>query len=224
MKVPKSYDDFRFHHAVLEIRYPKAHRYWDDCGKLIEALETRMPGLECQRLDEQGFQFKGAETAGVMAASFYWDRVIVVQGRDNPFATFADRAAEYWRIVARGLSIERTVRVGHRLWQYLPAASTSEAENWLNTKRLWQFSAASTWGDAVTSGIVLRTVLGRENRAIRLELSSVTIRESGEVFGVMADVDFNLLSAPSRTQLDPVDFMKWNHRFVKDNLANLFAE
>ena len=69
--------------SVIEWRYPRAHRYWDDCGKLISAIEAAFPGLNCQGLGADGFTFAGP-AAGLVEAKFYWDKarlVVVGQGQ-----------------------------------------------------------------------------------------------------------------------------------------------
>ena len=73
-------DDLRIGQAVLEVRYPKAHRYWDDCGKVISQIEEKLTGLVCQRLGPNGFEFEGKDPAAARRAVFYWNRLEITQG------------------------------------------------------------------------------------------------------------------------------------------------
>jgi hypothetical protein len=80
-------EDFTFVQSLLELKFPRAHRYWDESGQLIETIEQRIPGLKCEKLEDNGFRFSGVP-AGVAHALFYWDSVIAIQDASSPASKF----------------------------------------------------------------------------------------------------------------------------------------
>jgi hypothetical protein len=50
MAEEKGLNALRFAQAAIELRYEKTQRYWDESGKLIAAIEGRLPGIVCERL------------------------------------------------------------------------------------------------------------------------------------------------------------------------------
>jgi len=218
MKPPQSFDDFRCEKTVVEVRYPRAHAYWDVSGQCIEAIETRLPGVTCDKL-ETGFVFKGHRDSGLTTAVFFWDKVILT--RDGAIhVKFSEVADEFWRIVAQSLRVERTSRVGHRFLFALAAESEADAEEWIDKRRIWTLHGGGELGEPCNAGTVLRTKLA--DRRARIEMSPATIREPGSTrFALMVDVDFSLLSAPTRAHLDLGGFMKTNLKLLKDSLSRL---
>jgi hypothetical protein len=216
-----TFDDFQLIHGILEVRYERAHRYWDDCGKLIEAVETRLPGLTCQKLDERGFQFTGTDAAGVNAASFGWDRCTADHGPDVASSKYADVAPEFTRLVFSGLSVKKIKRAGHRNKFILPKGSLEEAREWLARQEIWRFSGNQALGAPVAAGIVLRTRL--EDRGLRVEIDAVSIQRQGRtIHAVMVDLDFWSGDPIDASRTDFTDFIKWNLRFSKQNLVSVF--
>jgi len=69
VKTPERFEDFRFLRSVVEVRFPRAHKYWDGSGQTIEAIEQRLPGLTCEKLEEAGFRFSAKEATGLSSVS-----------------------------------------------------------------------------------------------------------------------------------------------------------
>lgn len=226
MKTPTEFEDFRLHRSVLEVRYPKAHRYWDDCGKLIATLEQRLPGLTCARLSENGFQFEGTAETGVSRAVFFWDRAIAEHDSTISSSKFIDKAAVFWLVVAQGLDVEATTRVGNRYWLRLPAGPGDQAKEWMASRSIWRLDdRLRSWGTPQQDSATLMTELRSENAGLRVQVGAGTIKDGdSEYAGVIVDADFHLLKAPSRAVFDPEAFMKKNHQFLKRNLLQLFTD
>jgi len=219
-------EDFRLLKCVLEVRYPKAHRYWDECGQLISALELRLPGLVCQRLAENGFQFTGTGASGLSSAVFYWDRAIAEHDSEVTSAKFAERTSEFWSVVAQGLDIQETTRVGNRYWLFLRADSATEAESWLESKPFWRFTDndSAPWGQPLVTGSVLYARDQSAGVSSRIELGVGKVKaQNEEHVGVVVDVDFKLLTPPTRAKLDVGSFLKKNERRLRDNLVSMLG-
>lgn len=220
-----AFQDLQFHEAVLEVRYPRAHKYWDDCGKLVSELETKLPGLACQRLDENGFQFQGHADIGVSRASFYWDRVSMYQDLSSGLSKFGETAEEFWRLVAFVLEIRKVSRLGHRLWHYLPTKTVAEAVNWLAKQKVWMIRSGA-WGIPVNSGVVLRTRIEPEDRNVRIEIDAAESKSQNKptITGVLIDVDFSRAVVMDTAKVDIREFIRRNHKLIEQSLAELLSE
>ena len=220
---------YRFAQATVEIRYPKVHRYWDDSGKVIASLESRLHGLTCQRLGASGFEFTGAGSLGVSSATFYWDKVVISYAEPGGAALpkrFTESAAEFWRLVAFGLGIERVGRVGHRLWYYVPFPDTTTAVAWLAEQQLWVPATESLneWGERSNEALRLQFRLA-DDRSVVLRLGTATMTSGATAprSGVFVDTDFfTTRDGGPVGQLDLDAFMRSNVRFLDQRLASLF--
>jgi hypothetical protein len=221
-----TFEDFQIGQGVVEIRHPKAHRYWDDCGKLIAALERKLPGLVAQKLGPKGFEFDGVEALGIAKAMFFWNRVEVTLAPQGAQSKFIESAVVFWETVRDGLSVEAIARLGHRLWVHLPQASLSEAEELLKSLPLWGFSGdrLGGFGSPRNSGIVLRSKL-TDGRDVRLQVDSATMKlqDAPASPGALFDLDFTA-AVPVALTADVGRFLQANYRFAKDNLPKLVED
>lgn len=157
--------------SVVEWRYPRAHRYWDDCGKLIAKVERAFPGLVGQGLQPDGFSFEGI-SEGLTGAKFYWDKANVSQVERGDLG-LPDAAAKFWRIVTDGLTLAEPTRLGHRSWLIFETPSLEMAARWLDGFSLWPFAeGAEGMGHPLASGCVLRTRLEPDGRTARIEVNA----------------------------------------------------
>lgn len=224
MKAPGRYEDLAPAMGILEIRYPRAHAYWDRSGSLIAAIETAMPSLTCERLGPNGFEFKGAEGCGVQSAVFYWDRVILNQEADGSFGPFEALAVGVWSKVSEAFDLQELTRVGNRYGYLFPTESSAAADHLLNEcHAMWSLGdALGAFGAPDAKGVALRTSLRQDNRRIRLEIATGDQSVRGKKrSGVTLDIDFSLADTPSVRALDLPEVLRWNHRFVKANLHNV---
>jgi hypothetical protein len=223
---PNGEQDFHFLQAVIEIKYPKAHRYWDKSGELISTIESRLPGLVCQKLTEHGFRFNGSDADGAVGAVVYWGQASIHQGRNTPRSKFIETAESFFRLLADQFEIQTVNRLGHRIWHYRKADSVSEASSWLLSQRLWRYEPrmANRWGEPRPHGIVLRSRLAND-RLLRLELDTGELNTGpGRKPGVLVDTDFSTDGDLPMRSLDVARFAQANHRFLRDNLPVLFED
>jgi hypothetical protein len=219
-----SFEDFRFFQALIEIKYQKANKYWDASGQLIETIEQRLPGLKCEKLEENGFRFSGA-SAGITVAQFYWDKVVLIQSASDPATRFLETAGEFFRLTSSALGVSKLERVGHRLWFYVPA-SREQAAARLKAVKLWTpTSHFGVWGNVLSEGSVLKTEHPDPKRTIRVELSVGELRgpSTPSVSGILVDIDFALPEPLAGSAFDLQDFARWNAKFAKQHLAELFT-
>jgi hypothetical protein len=223
MKARSRLPEAKVTQSVLEVRYPKAHRYWDDCGKLISAVETAFPGLTCQGLEADGFRFAG-NSSGLVAAKFFWDRANVqTAGRGE--AVLAEAAGKFVALVQSGLSIVTLTRLGHRTWFIFPTDSLTQATKWLDGFTLWQFAPerVTELGHPMSNGSVLRTRLEPGGRRMRMEVNSGTISEKNyaEMSGVIVDIDI-VSEIPDAVTFDVGPFVDNNRRFIRETVQGIF--
>lgn len=210
--------------SVIEWRYPRAHRYWDDCGKLISAVEAAFPGLKCQGLGADGFTFAGP-SAGLVEAKFYWDKarlVVVGQGQGQ----LPEASRRFWGVIADGLSIETRSFLGHRSFLCCELASVKEAVRWLdNQPPLWTFASTEgpRLGTPQTAGSVLRTQIADGERRLRLDIQpgTISIKGEGDHHGIILDADI-VVQAPNALPQDVGDFVSWNLEFIRSTVAPLY--
>ena len=208
--------------SIVEWRYERSHRYWDDCGKLIGAIERAFHGLKCDRLDADGFKFVG-ESRGLVSASFYWDKSTAVQASSD-IATLPDASESYWNTIREGLSVDAPNWVGHRTWILYETATLADALTWLDNFGLWDFGGRSGLGLGVprNAGSVLRTQLENDGRRIRLGMDGGTINRKGrEQFGVLVDVDI-VVQPPVKIPTSFRDFVASNVRFLREKVEPVF--
>jgi hypothetical protein len=223
----KGLSGVRFAQATIEVRHEKAHRYWDDSGKLVAAIESRLPGVECQRLGPNGFEFTGAiSSACFSSATFFWDRISVTA--TDPAAVsmpkrFAENAAEFIRLVCFGIGVSRFSRVGHRLWHYLPFENTAAASEWLEKRGVWSPGVACRdWGTQSNEQFRAQFVIDPDRSVVlRLGSASMTRPAPQPIFGVFVDADF-FTTHPS--SIDVLTFAKNNLRFLDQRLDSLLSE
>ena len=156
--------------SVLEWQYPRAHRYWDDCGKLIATVERTFPGLLCQGLQQNGFHFVG-QSKGITAAHFYWDKASISQV-DLGDGALSRAATLYWPLVQEGLGISTVTRLGHRTWLCYETDSVATALKFLDGLGFIEAvgPGAEKLGIPFAGGSVLRTKLN--GRGLRLEVNA----------------------------------------------------
>lgn len=224
----RTLSDLRFAQAVLEVRYPKAHKYWDDCGKAIETIEQRLPGLKCEALTDQGFRFSGAPERGLSTAQFFWDKTtstIVEVGAPAFPKKFAEGAAEFWRLVAQQLGVQNTTFVGNRFWYYVPFSSQGDGEDWLAQQQLWQFIGGDArLGSVLNEGLRLRTNIEDRTVAVRLGTGQISAPAQKAAVGVILDVDFKLLQSPPVSRLDAGAVVQRNIRLLEQFVAAFFNQ
>jgi hypothetical protein len=219
-----SFEDLRFFQGLIEVKYQKANKYWDVSGELIEAIEQRIAGLKCEKLEENGFRFSGT-SAGITAAQFYWDKVILIQSASDPASKFLETAAEFFRLTSAALGISKLERAGHRLWFYVPA-SREQATARLKTVKLWTPNQHfAVWGEPLAEGSVLKTEYADPRRTIRAELSVGELRGPNipTASGILVDIDFGFSEPPDAGNFDLREFARWNSKFAKQHLAELFS-
>lgn len=208
--------------SVVEWRFPKAHRYWDDCGKLIAQIEGAFSGLVCQGLEKDGFKFQG-RSRGITNAMFYWERASILQA-GKVDRSLAEAVQPFWSIIQEGLTPGPVTRIGQRTWLIYEAMSVDEAIRMLSGRSLWHFEegAASSLGIAQNNGIVLRTVIEPSGRRMRLEVGtgSVTI-QSKERTGILVDVDL-VIEHPAPIPTDYRTFTESNLRLLRETIQRVF--
>jgi hypothetical protein len=225
MKPPARYQDIETLRTVLEVRYPKAHKYWDVSGGILEALEGRIPGLVAEKLGENGFSLKGRPDSGVPDAEFFWNRCAVARhGMIEP-GRFVDAAATVWSIVWQRLNVTHLDRVGHRVAHFIPTDTRAAASDWIDRMPLWSLDAglAQGWGVTTNEGVVLRT--RTKARRVRLEVAVVEVAErTGNRTGLVVDVDITLPEdSVTRSSFVADEFLKENYKFMQQNVLNLLA-
>jgi len=210
-------------HSVVEWRYARAHRYWDESGKLIRAVETEFPGLICKGLFEEGFKFEGT-SRGITTAVFYWDKALISQV-DQGDSSFPEAAARFWPIVRDGLGIAVPNRIGHRTWMCFGTDTTRVAVRWLEQLTLWQFTGQEmdALGRPQALGSVIRTQLEPGGRRVRLEVEvgTVTIARR-ERHGVIVNVDV-VAEPPGVVPDDVADFVRSNTSFLREHVSPIFG-
>lgn len=209
--------------SIVEWSFPRAHRYWDDCGKLITAIEGTFPNLVCQGLQPDGFHFAGL-SRGITAALFYWEKANVAQtGRGD--AALSDAARQFWPVVMDGLGIVRTTRLGHRSFLCYETSSPEEAVRFAEGLTLVELTGEklSVLGAPVVAGTVIRTQLEVGGRRMRLEINPGTMAIDGKPHhGLLVDVDISLDAAWADTSCDVAEFVAWNVQFLRESIGPLF--
>lgn len=209
--------------SIVEWQYPRAHRYWDDCGKLITAVESAFPGIVCQGLQADGFHFAGLSN-GVTGGLFYWDKSFIMQiGRGD--AGLSNAASVFWPLIQHGLGIQKINRLGHRTWLCYETANQQEALRWLSDFRFVVLDRANpeALGAADAAGSVLRTKLEVGGRRLRLEVNAGTMSfERRETHGVIVDVDISINQLTDASSVDPDEFVTWNTGFIRDSIEPMF--
>ena len=207
--------------SVVEWQFPRAHRYWDDCGKLITALETSFPGLTCQGLQPDGFRFTGL-SRGITNALFYWDKANISQvGRGD--VGVAEAAGLFWPVIKQGLGVSTVARLGHRTWLCYETARLTDAVRWLDSFKF--VAIVRDGGDALgtpdAGGSVIRTKLVEGGRKLRLEVNAGKLNiDRREMHGVIVDVDIVL--EPPLDSHEPGEFVAWNVRFIRESIEPMF--
>lgn len=208
--------------STVEWRFARAHRYWDDCGKLIAAIEVEFPGLHCQALEENGFKFSG-RSRGISAAMFYWDKASVSQG-DIGDAGLPNATEGYWPLVQQWLGVDAPIRIGHRTWMRFETNTVKDAARWLEGLALWRGGewGANDLGTPQSAGVVLRTRIEPVGRRMRLEVNAGTVTVNGrERHGVLVDVDL-VVEAPDVMPTGAAEFIRWNLEFLRDRVIPVF--
>jgi hypothetical protein len=207
--------------SVVEWQYPRAHTYWDDCGKLIAAVENAFPGLTCQGLQPDGFHFVGL-SKGITGAIFYWDKASITQaGRGD--AGLAVAAGLFWPLVQQRLVVNRVNRLGHRTWLCYERASVTDGIRWLDGFKFVTpaVDGADALGTPTALGSVLRTKLEVGGRRLRLEANAGTaVIDKKETHGVLIDVD--LVIEPPDPTFESAEFVAWNVGFVRNTIDPMF--
>jgi hypothetical protein len=204
--------------STVEWRYPTAHRYWDESGKLIAALESAFPTLKCQGLLQDGFRFEGL--GGVLtSAAFYWDKASITRSGIGQRGV-SGAAETFWALLADGLGVGEPTFVGHRTWLCFETEDPRAAAHWLDRLTLWQFGneKSAQLGHPRNAGSILRTDLDEGGRRLRVELNAGTITiQSTEYKGVIADADV-VVERPAAIPTDFADYLDWNTQFLIDRL------
>ena len=210
--------------SVVEWRFPNAHAYWDDPGKLMTRIEEAHPALKCTGLKPDGFHFERAGQQPV-SASFYWNKAAVTWPSDDK-GQLAQFAQTFWESVCDVLRPSSVDRVGHRLWLcYEMENGSAEALQWLEGKSLWAFADGDRGRDVGTpslAGTVLRTKLADGRRRLRLEINAGTLQSVGKEYrGVIVDADF-VVEKPSPAPTSIADFINSNAEFARRTIEPLF--
>lgn len=209
--------------SVVEWSFPRAHRYWDDCGKLIGEIEKAFPSLVCQGLQGDGFHFSG-QSKGITTALFYWDKANIAQaGRGD--ASLADAARAFWPLVKNGLGISHTKRIGHRSFLVYETSSIEEAQRFAAGMPLVELSARDreVLGRPVTEGTVIRTSIEVGGRRLRVEVNAgAMIINTRSHHGLIVDVDISLDGAAIEDVSDVGEFVDWNVQFLREDVGPLF--
>lgn len=211
--------------SIIELRYPRAHRYWDDCGKLIELVETAFPGLVCQGLEQHGFRFEGL-SGGITGVVFYWDRASLTQTGQGD-AGLARGAARFWELVREVLQPKPPTRIGHRTWMCYETDRTAEADRWLREHSLWTLDeGAAGLGQPFLGATVIRTKLDAGGRRVRFETNSGTMTVKGDTtrnyHGVILDVDITVENPESEVADDLAEYISWNLSFLRTTVDPIF--
>jgi hypothetical protein len=227
VRMVQTLDDLRFVQAVFDVRYPRAHKYWDSSGAIIETIEQRLHGLKCVTLDQQGFRFTGTAERGLTAAQFYWEKTTATVGdpATNLFPrNFIQGASEFVRLVGQHLSVQALSFVGNRFWYIVPFSERSEAEAWLSSLSLWGFwGSDERLGTIENDGVRLRTRIDDRVAVVRLG-SGEASKPGGNIIGVIVDVDLQLTKPPVMSRLDGESTIKGNLRLLEQFLAAFFNQ
>jgi hypothetical protein len=212
--------------SIVEWRYAKAHRYWDDCGKLVTTIEAAFQGLVCEKLGPNGFEFVG-RSSGIDAAVFYWERASITQSGQGDH-DLAAAAAQFWNLVSTGLGISSPPsRIGHRTWVLFHADSVRDAQRRLEAKQAhWSLGAmAKGWGTPLAPGTTVRTAMEPNGRRLRLTVDSGTIApKSGPgQHGVIVDADI-VCELPREIPSDVGEFVRSNISFLRDAVIPAFRD
>lgn len=210
--------------SVVECRYPRAHRYWDDCGKLIELIEGSFPGLVCQGLEPNGFRFEGL-SSGITGVVFYWDRASLTQTGQGD-ASLAGGAARFWDLVKQVLQPKTPTRIGHRTWMCYETERPAEADRWLRDHSLWTLdTGVADLGEPVLASTVIRTKLDA-GRRVRFETGAGTMtiksKTTKEYHGVILDVDITVEPPTSDVADDLAEYIAWNINFLRNTVDPVF--
>jgi hypothetical protein len=205
-------------HTVVEWRYPKAHRYWDDCGKLITEVESAFPGLKAQSLGSDGFKFTGDER-GITSANFYWEKAAIEQDGGQGDSWIGEAADLFWELVKDGLNISEVNRIGHRTFSLFETERPAVANRYLEERSIWHFSPSSeALGTPISAGAVLRTVLPDSLRRLRLELQAGTMKARERSYhGVIADTDI-VIEKPAAIPTTFRDFVEDNQTLIRESI------
>lgn len=219
VKAPGKLEDMVPIRGVLELRHPKAHRYWDVSGQLISQIEEALPGLTCQSLEQGGFVFRGNAAVGLSAATFFWNRASMepdFAALENRFDSAAER---FWRLVQSGLGITTITRVGNRYGYLFPTAA---AEELVRGMRLWEANERlSPFGVPSSEGVALRFKMAERPVRVRLEVDAGSTTVAGkEKEGVLLDIDFSMVEV-SAADLDLGRFIRENQELVRTHLYRL---
>ena len=209
--------------SVVEWRYRKAHRYWDDCGKVVSAIEAAFPGCQCQKLGEHGFEFLG-RSHGIDIAHFFWDRASITQ-TDQGDAHLPEAAERFWQLLVQGLEPGDPLRLGHRTWMMIEFDSIRQAAKHLESRKpLITLSDGVDLGTLSAAGLVMKTALEPAGRQLRLSVDTGTLKfkhkaESRE--GVIIDADI-FVEAPNPVPATPRQFIGENIELVNSRIVSMF--
>jgi hypothetical protein len=204
--------------SLVEWRFPRAHRYWDDPGKLIHEIEEAFPGLNCQGLEPDGFNFTGKGN-GITGAKFHWEKASIGQAGLGDEGLSA-AAETFWRLVVQVLKPTTISFLGHRTWLCYETDSVNDAIRALNGLRIWEPGIAiPDLGTPVPAGTVLRTKIEASNRRLRLAFDAGTMTISGKsIKGVIVDADIVLGTTELIEPESLKEFVDWNIRFINDTV------
>jgi hypothetical protein len=223
----KGLADMRFVQAVLEVRYPKVHRYWDASGAIIETVEQRLPGLRCTGLEEHGFRFSATPERGLSTAQFYWDKTTATStfGEAGTLPkNFSEGASEFIRLVGQQLSVHALSFLGNRFWYVVPFDGKEQAQAWLASLRLWRFLGEDQrLGELDNDGVRIRTRI--DDRIAVLRMGSGEVGRPGTtIIGVIFDMDFQLANPPTLSRLDGESVIKTNVRLLEQFVSAFFSQ
>ena len=220
MKAPGSFLDLDAHRGVFEVKYPRAHKYWDVSGAVVARVERELPGLSCQALGDLGFRFSPFAPLGVAMAAFYWDRVLLEPNLETDQTVFQETCGRFWTIVRESFEVEKVSRLGNRYAYRF--AGNEKPDQHLKRLGLWRAESSMVpFGDPMNEDLVLRFENEAIDRRIRLELGTSTRAERGTERGVVImDIDFTPIK-PVSPDFDAVDFMGVNLSFLKTNLHQI---
>lgn len=206
-------------HSVVEWRFPKAHRYWDDCGKVITAVEGAFPGLSAVALEQDGFKLAG-QSRGITNANFYWDKAAVEQIGGTSDAAVADAAAAFWDVVSDGLAIREVKRLGHRTFSLFETENPRTAQHLVESLSVWEFSEPiAGLGNPISNGVTLRTILPDGVRRLRLNIAAGTMTIKGREYpGVVLDSDFFVEMPQTLTSEELREFVRTNQSMIREHI------
>jgi hypothetical protein len=213
--------------ALLEVRFPKAHRYWDDCGKTIEEIETAIPGLTCAKLDGDGFHFVGSSESPLSNGKFYWDKAWCASDRVTPNGGYPDgfnsAALTFLSTVFSSLRVESTTRVGHRIIEQLPFSREQEVTEFWRQNTLLKMNpeAEEAWGVVRSEDATVTIELKDEKRLVTLRI--VKAKSNVDQYSAILDFDFTLTQNPEIAELDLMGFVASNRADYEAHRPKLFG-